>query len=245
MGVSEVSKILEALARKPFAVIGHRGAAGLAPENTLAAFSRAIDLGSDLVEVDVQVTSDGVAIAMHDEDLKGVAGLDINVRSSTYERLSSIRIRGEAIPRLEDVLRLCVDKVGILVEIKVPGDEMHVIDVIRALGAEKWVAIISFYEEPLKRMKKTSPTIPVGIVYMQPPGKILDAKREGYEMVLPRYGLATTKSIGLAHKLGIKVVAWTVNEEKWVRELASRGIDGIASDYPDMVIRVKNTISRT
>jgi hypothetical protein len=60
------------------------------------------------------------------------------------------------------------------------------------------VAIISFYEEPLKRVKKTSPTIPVGIVYMQPPGKMLDAKREGYEMVLPRYGLATTKSIGLS-----------------------------------------------
>lgn len=102
-----MSKILEALARKPFAVIGHRGAAGLAPENALAAFSRAIDLNSDLVEVDVQVTSDGVAIAMHDEDLKGVAGLDINVRSSTYERLSSIRIRGEAIPRLECSEAMC------------------------------------------------------------------------------------------------------------------------------------------
>jgi glycerophosphoryl diester phosphodiesterase len=64
-------------------------------------------------------------------------------------------------------------------------------------------------------------------------------------MALPRYPLATMRSIELAHRLGIKVVAWTVNEEKWVRELASRGIDGITTDYPDMAVRLRDTISKT
>jgi Glycerophosphoryl diester phosphodiesterase len=114
MGMGLATKILEILSRKPFAVIGHRGAAGLAPENTLASFSKAIEVGSDMVELDVQITSDGVVIAMHDEDLKRLAGLDINVRRKTYGEISSIRIRGEPIPRLEDVLRLCVEKVGVL-----------------------------------------------------------------------------------------------------------------------------------
>lgn len=245
VGMGLATKILEILSRKPFAVIGHRGAAGLAPENTLASFSKAIEVGSDMVELDVQITSDGVVIAMHDEDLKRLAGLDINVRRKTYGEISSIRIREEPIPRLEDVLRLCVEKVGVLIEIKVPGDEVYVIDTIKYLGAVDWVAIISFSEEPLRRVKKALPSIPVGIIYMQPPGRIVDAKREGFEMALPRYPLATTRSIELAHRLGIKVVAWTVNEEKWVRELASRGIDGITTDYPDMAVRLRDTISKT
>ncbi|MEM4971551.1 MAG: glycerophosphodiester phosphodiesterase [Sulfolobales archaeon] len=239
------SKILEILSRKPFAVIGHRGASGLAPENTLASFSKAIEVGSDMVELDVQLTSDGVAIALHDEDLKRVAGLDINVRRKTYAEISSIRIRGEPIPRLEDVLRLCVERVGVLIEIKVSGDEGYVIDTIKSLGAVDWVAIISFSEEPLRRVKKAMPSIPVGIIYTQPPGKIVDAKREGFEMALPRYPLATQRSIELAHRLGIKVIAWTVNDEKWVRELASRGVDGITTDYPDMAVRVRENLSKS
>jgi glycerophosphoryl diester phosphodiesterase len=130
-----------------------------------------------MVELDVQITSDGVVIAMHDEDLKRLAGLDINVRRKTYGEISCIRIRGEPIPRLEDVLRLCVEKVGVLIEIKVPGDEVYVIDTIKSLGAVDWVAIISFSEEPLRRVKKALPSIPVVIIYMQPPGRVVDAKR--------------------------------------------------------------------
>jgi len=237
-----LNRVLERLSRRPFAVVAHRGGAGLAPENTLAAFSKAIELGSDLVEVDIQVTADGVAIASHDEDLRRVAGLDINVRRRSYGELSSVRIKGEPLPRLEEVLSLCAGRVGILVEVKVPGDEAYAIDAIKAAGASEWAAIISFHEEALRRAKKAYPAIPVGIVYAQPPGKIVDAKREGFEIALPRYQLATPRAVELAHRLGVRIVAWTVNDEKWVRELGSRGVDGVATDYPDMALRVRRAL---
>ncbi len=237
-----MSRVLEALSRKPFAVVGHRGAAGLAPENTMLGFSKAIEAGADLVELDVQVTLDGVAIALHDEDLGRVAGVGINVRRARFRDLGRISIGGERIPALEDILRIFADRVGILIEIKVSGDEDIVMDTVRRVGAENMVGIISFYEEVLASVKKKFPGIPCGVVYSQPPGKVVEARRAGLEVVLPRYPLATKKTIDFAHRVGIRVIAWTVNDEKWVRELAGRGVDGIASDYPDMVARIRSML---
>lgn len=238
-----MNQVLKALSKKPFAVIGHRGAAGLAPENTISSFLKAVEVGADLVELDVQVTLDGVAIALHDEDLKRVAGIDVNARRSSYKDLSGIDIGGERIPTLEEVLRIVGDKVGILIEIKVPGDEDVVMDIVKGSGAEERIAVISFHEEVLANVKRRLPRIPCGIVYSQPPGKIVDAKRAGFEIVLPRYPLATQKAVDLAHRMGMRVIAWTVNDEKWIVELARRGVDGIATDYPDMAVRIRSSFS--
>ncbi len=237
-----MNAVLERLSRKPFAVVGHRGAPSLAPENTMSSFLKAIEVGADLVELDVQVTIDGVAIALHDEDLSRVAGVGLSARRSRFRDLQEIRIKGERIPSLEDVLRTVADRAGVLLEIKVPGDEDIAIDIVRKVGVEKRVAVISFHEGALLNAKRRLSTIPCGIVYSQPPGKIIDAKKAGFEVVLPRYPLATQKAIDLAHRLGIRVVAWTVNDEKWVLELAGRGVDGIASDYPDMVVKVRSSL---
>lgn len=239
-----MNQVLRALSRKPFAVIGHRGAAGLAPENTMSSFLKAVEIGADLVELDVQVTLDGVAVALHDEDLRRVAGVDLNVRRSSYRDLSGISIGGEKIPTLEEILRIFAEKIGILIEIKIPGDEDVVIDVVKRSGAEEKVAVISFHEEVLASVKKRLPRIPCGIVYSKPPGKIVEAKRAGLEIVLPRYPLATQKAVDLAHRMGIRVVAWTVNDEEWIMELARRGVDGIASDYPDIAVRIRSSLRR-
>ena len=239
-----MNQVLEKLSIKPFAIISHRGGAGLFPENTLLAFKKSIELGVDLVETDVQVTKDGVPIALHDEDLKRVTDVGLSVRKSFFTEISKIKIRGEKIPSIEDVLRLCVDHVGVLIEIKVPGDENAIGDVIKSVGAQKWVSLISFYEQPLQNFRKILPEIPLGIIYYQPPGKILDAKRMGFEIILPKYTLATKNTIDFAHKLKLKVIAWTVNDEKWIRELYHREIDGIATDYPDIAVKIKRSLMK-
>ncbi|MGB9730275.1 MAG: glycerophosphodiester phosphodiesterase [Thermoprotei archaeon] len=239
-----MNQVLEKLSMKPFAIISHRGGAGLFPENTLLAFKKSIELGVDLIETDVQVTKDGIPIALHDEDLKRIAGINISVRKSLSTEIFNIKIRGERIPSIEDVLRLCVDHVGVLIEIKVPGDENIIGDVIKSVGAQKWVSLISFYEQPLQNFRKILPEIPLGIIYYQPPGKILDAKKIGLELVLPKYILATINTINFAHKLRLKVIAWTVNDEKWIKELHYRGIDGIATDYPDIAIKIKRSLTK-
>mgnify|MGYP001626273979 CR=1 FL=1 len=152
-GVFWMNQVLEKLSMKPFAIISHRGGAGLFPENTLLAFKKSIELGVDLIETDVQVTKDGIPIALHDEDLKRIAGINISVRKSLSTEIFNIKIRGERIPSIEDVLRLCVDHVGVLIEIKVPGDENIIGDVIKSVGAQKWVSLISFYEQPLQNFR--------------------------------------------------------------------------------------------
>jgi len=239
-----MNDVMRRLGRRPFAIIGHRGAAGLAPENTIAGVLRAIEAGCDLVEIDIQVTSDGVAIALHDEDLRRVAGVDINVRRARYSDLSGISISGERIATLDEILSKVIDRVGVLIEVKTPGDETIALDVVKRVGAVDRIALISFHESVLNNSKRSMPTIPLGIIYAQPPGKIVEAKKSGYQLALPRYPLATVKAIELAHRLGLKVIAWTVNDDKWVRELASRRIDGIATDYPDMVYRVREELQR-
>jgi glycerophosphoryl diester phosphodiesterase len=230
---------------KLFVVIGHRGAAGLAPENTIAGVLKAIEVGADAVEIDVQKTVDDVMIVVHDEDLSRVAGTNINVRNVRYKDLENIRVSGEKIPTLEEVLTVSIDKIFVFIEIKNRGDEEKTLDVIRSVGASDRVAIISFYEEPLIKIKRYSPNIPVGIIYYQPPGKIIDAKKSGFELVLPRYPLATEKSIEFAHRIGLRMIAWTVNDEKWIRELASRKIDGITTDYPDKAVKIRRELSKT
>lgn len=237
-----LNHVLTTLSKRPFAVIGHRGAPSIAPENTISSFLKAIEAGADLVELDVQVTLDGIPIALHDEDLVRVAGININARKSRFNDLREISVGGEKIPSLEEVLRLVTDKVGILIEIKVPGDENVVIDTVKMVGVEEKIAIISFYEEALANVKRRSPNVPCGIIYTQPPGKILKAKMAGFEMVVPRYPLATKKAVDLAHRMGIKVVVWTVNDEKLVAEMASRGVDGITTDYPSMVVKIRSSL---
>lgn len=238
-----MNNILEKLSIKPFAVVSHRGGAGLFPENTLLAVKKSIELGVDLIEIDTQITKDGIPIAFHDEDLKRIAGINISVRKTFYSDILNIKIQGEHIPSIEDILRLTVDHIGVLIEIKVPGDEIIVGDVIKSVGAQKWVSLISFYQEPLQNFRRILPEIPLGIIYYQPPGKILDAKKVGIEIVLPKYTLATKNAIEFAHKLKLKTIAWTVNDEKWMKELYIREIDAIATDYPDRAIKVKNSLT--
>lgn len=237
-----MNEVMRRLSRRPFAIVGHRGAAGLAPENTIASVLKAIEVGCDLVEIDIQVTIDGIAIALHDEDLRRVAGVDINARKVRYRDLNGVKISGERIATLEEILSKVIDRIGVLIEVKTPGDEIIALDIIKRAGAIDRVALISFHESVLNNAKRSMPTVPLGIVYAQPPGKIVEAKKSGYQLALPRYPLATAKAIELAHRLGLKVIAWTVNDDKWVRELASRGIDGIATDYPDMAYRVRKEL---
>lgn len=237
-----MNEVMRRLSIRPFAIVGHRGAAGLAPENTIASVLKAIEVGCDLVEIDIQVTIDGIAIALHDEDLRRVAGVDINARKVRYRDLSGVKISGERIATLEEILSKVIDRIGVLIEVKTPGDEIIALDIIKRVGAIDRVALISFHESVLNNAKRSMPTVPLGIVYAQPPGKIVEAKKSGYQLALPRYPLATAKAIELAHRLGLKVIAWTVNDDKWVRELASRGIDGIATDYPDMAYRVRKEL---
>ncbi len=234
------SRVLEALSRRPFAVVGHRCAAGEAVENTLSALRRAVEDGADVVEVDVQVTRDGVPVLSHDENLRRVAGVDVDVRRVTWGELSRVRLPGgERVARLDEFLEAIRGVIPALVEVKHPEDTRVVLEHLEGYG--EWVAVISFHDEPVAEAARRG--FVSGLIYARPPGRVLDAKRLGARIVLPRYQLATVKAVSFAHRLGLRVVAWTVNSEDWAVELYRRGVDGIATDYPGRLAALRDRMA--
>lgn len=227
-----VHLVLERLGRR--AVVGHRGFPAAALENTLESFAKAVEAGADIVEMDVQVTADGVPVVVHDEDLRRVFGVGLNVRAASWGEVAAAS--GGRVPRLEDVLRLVDGRAGAFVEVKHPEDVGLVLDVIKGVGAAGWVAVISFH---LEAVRAAAGVVPTGLVYAKPPGAVAEAKRAGCSIVLPRYNLATERAVAFAHRLGLYVVAWTVNDVETARELWRRGVDGVATDDVAAILPTK------
>jgi glycerophosphoryl diester phosphodiesterase len=224
--------ILELLRRR--VVVGHRGFPRRELENTLPSIEAAINSGADVVEVDVQATADGVPVLSHDDNLGRTFGIPLNVRSATWGEVRKVERGRYRVPTLREALELVAGRVGMFVEVKHAEDAPKVVEVIREVGAERWVAVISFHEEAVAGI-----SLYKGLVYAKPPGRVADAKKLGCRLVLPHFRLATDKAIAFAHRLGLAVVAWTVNDETTAARLWSAGIDGIATDDVEKIRETK------
>lgn len=220
--------ILDLLKRR--AVVGHRGYPVKELENTLPSIEAAIRSGADIVEVDVQMTADGVVVLSHDDTLERTFGVSLNVRTATWEEVR--RVSRGRVPTLREALELVAERAGVFVEVKHPEDGAAVWGEVKEAGAAKWAAVISFHDEALAAAEGYK-----GLIYAKPPGRVVDAKRLGCHVVLPHYALATEKAVALAHKLGLYVVAWTVNDPATAAELWRRGVDGIATDDVETILR--------
>ncbi|MDQ7056020.1 MAG: glycerophosphodiester phosphodiesterase [Persephonella sp.] len=235
--------IIDIISKKPFAVVGHRGAKGRKPENTLAAIEYAIKVGADIVEVDVRQTKDSELILLHDRDFKRLTGRAFIPSQLSYDFIKeNITIDGEPIASLKDAIKTVGGKAGLFVEIKEPETTEKVVETVISYNAEKWVGFISFFEEALIKVKEINPQLKTGLIYMKPPGKIYQAKKINCEFVLSLYRLSTGKAVNFAHRLNLKVVSWVINDYETAKLMHSRGIDAIASDYPDLAVKWKEKI---
>jgi glycerophosphoryl diester phosphodiesterase len=211
-------------------IVGHRGYPNKELENTLPSIEAAIEHGADIVEVDIQSTLDGVLVISHDESLERTFGVSVNIRESVWKDIKKIKKGKYTVPTLSDVLKTVSGRVGLFVEIKHPEDTEKVVKAIHEAKAEKWTAVISFHEEVLKDLNLYK-----GLVYSKPPGKILEAKEIGCQLVLPKYYLATEKANAFAHRMGLYVVAWTVNNVDTAVKLWKSGVNGIATDDVELI----------
>jgi glycerophosphoryl diester phosphodiesterase len=231
--------------------IAHRGASGYAPENTLAAFRRAVAQGVSFIETDMHLTRDAHFVAIHDETVDRTTngrGAVHNMTLAEVRRLDAgswfaSEFMGERIPTLEEILDFTrKHDVVFYLELKPSGfwgGEHALISALRSTGEIPRSVIISFDAAILAALRKIEPTLMTGLLYEgkneNPFGKAVEI---GARQIAVRGDLVTTNFLQQARKRDLQVVCWTVNSPAHMRMLASAGVDGIMSDYPDRLLTV-------
>jgi len=239
--------------------IAHRGASGHAPENTLAAFALAGEMGADAIETDLRLTRDGVVVAVHDADLQRTTGANGMVAGMTAAEVrelnaaarwqGSARFPKQAIPTLDQVMQVAREKsLRCYLEIKATRDgatEKVVAEALRTAGAARHV-VISFDEEVLRRVRQIEPALTIGLLTEKHGASCLDrADALGAQQVLPREDCVTESLVAAARARGFSVIVWTVDEPARMLALSKTGVAGIITNYPDRLASViRNLPSR-
>ncbi|MGB9857013.1 MAG: glycerophosphodiester phosphodiesterase [Dictyoglomaceae bacterium] len=213
-------------------VLGHRGNS-YNPENTLKAFKSAFDMGADGVELDVQKTIDGVLIVSHDENLKRLTGVEINVRKVEFKKLKDININGEPIATLKDALEFIKSHNKFVdIEVKNPKDFQDVINLVKELRLKDFI-ISSFWHKGVFEFKKLYPEIKFGYLYAHSPLDLsIYAKEVDY--LKPHFYYINEDYIPYKDK----TIAWTVDDEERIKEILGMGIFAIITNFPDRVIKI-------
>jgi glycerophosphoryl diester phosphodiesterase len=225
----------------------HRGGAGEVPENTMAAFEHAVGLGYRYLETDVHVTADGVLVAFHDNALDRVTDRRGRIAALPWSEVSQARVDGHAIPLLEDVL-------GTWPEARVNIDPKHdasvgpLVDVLERTQAHERVCVAAFSDRRLARVRRLTGnrvctgTGPVEIARLRtarfgvPPGRLAAACAQvpvrWHVQVLDR------RFIDAAHRLGLPVHVWTIDDPVEMERLLDLGVDGIMTARPAVLKEV-------
>jgi len=234
--------------RDAFIITAHRGASGWAPENTLAAFSKAIEMGSDYSELDVRLSKDGVVVLSHDDSLRRTTKEPGAVRDYTLAELKRFdagswfgaEFAGEQIPTLQEVMRLVKGKMKLNIEVKItraePEVAQKVIEVIRAEQFDKECMITSFDQATIEKVAELAPDIPIGFIFTEK--TTVDVFAGKWPILSVRYSAVDADFIAKARQAGKKIHVWTVNDEKMMRELIDLKVDGIITNYPDRLKKV-------
>jgi len=216
--------------------IGHRGAKFYEPENTLRSFRKALELGVDAVELDVRRTKDGEVVVIHDAEVDRTTNGKGLVSELTLEEIKKlVTDKGEKIPTLEEALDFLDKKVKVLIELKETGIEEDVLNLIREKELEKNVILISFLESALGKIRALNKDVETGLIYVRHENPVKAALELKANYLLPLYRFTRAEEIKKAHENGLKIIVWTINDEKEVSEYVKKGVDGITSDKPNIL----------
>jgi len=238
-------------------IFAHRGASASAPENTLAAFEEAYDLGAEAIELDVQLNADQRAIVIHDTTVDRTTDGTGRVRDLSLEKLKSLdagcffstKFAGERIPLLEEVFEVFGRKLFINIELKNYDSPFNalpeiVANLVKQAQLQEWVMFSSFNPISLSRIHRLLPEIPVGFLTSTGWGGAFGRKLVGSwlspQAIHPNKEDVTEKMIASQHKVGRRVNVWTVNKFEEMKYLAKLGVDGIITDHPARAMEVKH-----
>ena len=231
--------------------IAHRGASGHAPENTFAAFRKAIAMGAGFIETDLQLSRDARLVAIHDATVNRTTNGQGAVHDLTLAELRRLdagswfgsEFAGERIPTIEEILEFAKKHdVVFYLELKPSGSwggEHALISALRESGEIARTVVISFDPAILTNVRKIEPTVMTGLLFE---GQISDPLAKAIEIgarqLAVRGSLVTPRLLKEARQRDLQVVCWTVNHPAHMRLLAEAGVDGIISDYPDRLLEL-------
>jgi glycerophosphoryl diester phosphodiesterase len=237
-------------------VIAHRGDSAHRPENTLAAFVSALEVGATLVELDVQLSGDGHVVVIHDAtldrtttgrgDVRGMTLADIRAVSAGYPDRFGSAYAGERVPTLGEALALLRGRARILVEIKaesVSGDanggiEARVVEEIRRAGLADEAALISFDHPAILRLQALAPEITRGRLFGRTNADevLAHAREAGCALVMPHKNQLHDALAERVHAAGLKLATWVVDEPSELKCLARFGLYGVGSNRPGVLL---------
>jgi len=237
--------------RQPLGV-AHRGASKESPENTLAAFRLALRLGAEAVECDARRTRDGHVVVIHDHALDRTTDGRGPVESHTLSEIRGLdagrwfgpQFAGERIPLLAEVLEAVRGNALVKLEIKndpVPYDgiERQIVDIVRGLGMEDEVFVMSFDHECVRTVHALAPRLATGILYS---GRLVDAphaaQAAGADALCVHRGYVSPRDVDRAHAAGLGFFVWTVDDEETLRRCVAWEVDGVTSNDTRLMLRV-------
>jgi glycerophosphoryl diester phosphodiesterase len=247
-------------------VVAHRGASSAYPENTLESFRGAIEAGADVIETDVRLSADGVAVVVHDQDLSRTtdgAGFVHELTVAELKRLDASAGHGSKaeIPTLREVLDLVNGRAGINLEIKnIPGEvafdspkEATVRAALEELERTSFsgsVLVSSFNWITIERSRELAPEVPTGfltIAAIAPAAALVYARDGGHQYVLPSVTAlvpAGEAFVREAHEAGRRVGTWTVDDPGEARTLFEWGVDAVATNDPAALLALRASMTR-
>ncbi|MCS7207460.1 MAG: glycerophosphodiester phosphodiesterase [Dehalococcoidia bacterium] len=234
--------------RRPV-VVAHRGAMAFAPENTIAAFTLALEQGAEVIELDVHLSKDGIPVVIHDHTLERTTNGKGLVSAHTFEALRTLdagawfdpAFAGQRILSLGEVLAWAQGRAYLKIELKTlpmryPGIEEKVLVLLQRWDMEEQVEVFSFDHPCVRRFKQMAPHIPVGVCYSADVGDhVALARYAGAEVLHPHWTAISREMVEKAHAAGLWVDAWTVNDPQVVRTLVEWGVDFLKTDAPAQI----------
>ena len=234
-------KVINEEKRTKFINYAHRGVSEYYPENTMMAFGKALEMGANGIETDVQRTKDGKLVLFHDNTLERVTGESGSIQDYTYEELQNFRVKkGEwqdTIPLFEDFLRAFSDKeLSFAIELKVDGIEQEVADLLYQYGVDHKTIVTSFGLDRLRAIKAYKPYLHIGYLTKTVDDELVKTLQEiGVDELCPRANAVTMDDVNKWHRLGFNVRAWGVANEDLMKASYGAGVDGMTVNFPDLL----------
>jgi len=215
--------------------IGHRGAAGHAPENTLAAIRKGIELGVDFVEIDVRCTADGTLVALHDATVNRTTN-----GKGPIDRLSLLDVKaldagnGECVPTLEEVLNVVSGQTGLMLELKVKGAAQKTVEAVQRTEFKGPVIYASFLHEELGIIRSIDAEASLMALFGRlPQASVARAMKYSPSHVGLRHDTVTRRLVEAFHDEDLLVFVYTTDTIREIQRAISAGVDGIISNVPE------------